>query len=1130
MKNKLILFLSAITLSVATATALPTSSYSTHSKLASGKWVKIRTTQEGIYQLSYEQLAQLGLDPAKVQVYGYGGVALTATNSQFNSDFPDDIVPVATRHTDDGRILFFGQGDAYIRSKYSEKSNNFTKVRNPYDTASYYFLSDYADVQDIPGVPRVNASGSYNPLKSHIYIDFIEKELQSPSNGGAFFHGPSRDAASTVDYTFTIRDFMPTNNVSTGSFYYSYGIKSPSSMTLSTILPEGLTSSSVYNSAAYGLSDGITAFTDAYGYVDFKYPDATGNETKDFTFSVKIPAGNPSYCAEDYVMLRYPRANRLSEGNPFLVMNFPNSESYSGQKVVFEGVDKDDLEVWGIDGYTPVAYTTDFTNGASVVLDGKTFSAVAFCPSMRFAEPEIVGDIENQDLHGEKTPDMLIITVADQEEQALELAALHKQYQGMDVLVVVHDRIFNEFSSGTRDAMAYRRIAKMFYDRDPQKFRYLLLMGPVYYDNRCVLGDWIDRILCYEQDDPDLARSTVTNYATDAYFAMLSDNYKHRSIQYERTQINVGRVSSLNAGRAAIYVNKVRDRFENPLPAEVFNHVVLLAGTGDNTKHSRQANEVISGVRTGEFTFNGYKFNISEPNETMSFSPIYGEGYSPSNQNAYQNAVIAGLNRGAGMMTYIGHGSPTSIYGWGISNVNSTRYTYAPFVLFSSCDQYAFDHSSNGLTDTMMFTEEGGCLGGIAAVRSVYIEQNQMTTVPVSVAFATAGADATFGDVFRRSRDIALDMLDQNSNAFYSKSTTFCNILAYNLAGDPALPVGVPGYSVTLEEKAQLKPYETTTFAGSVTRDGKTDPTYNGSVRIEVLDGLHSSQTYNYNNESSYNPNTVNFDNEVLATGFGTVKNGKFTVDMAVPLPAFPADTYRVVVSTSSDGGNGIGLSSVTISEFNSDEFDEDGFSAPTIKEFYADDPSFTTGDEISASSTLYALIDPSESGLNTMTGNVNTRTRITVDGTSSINNLEGFLTRTDDGMMRLVMPMKQLSDGSHIIELCVANNAGLVTRESIEVIATHRSLQPEITVAEAPASTVATIDISEKVDYSHLLVADSTGNTIFSVENPTFPYKWNLCDKDGNAVGDGLYKVSVLVQNDRDFGSTAAASIIVLR
>ena len=112
----------------ATVSALPVSYYASSSRLAGGNWVKIRTDKEAIYQFTYDQLRGMGFsNPQKVQVYGYG--ALTLVGNQFSQITPDDLQPIATRHTADGRILFFGEGDVCVSGNNVNRSNAYFTYR-----------------------------------------------------------------------------------------------------------------------------------------------------------------------------------------------------------------------------------------------------------------------------------------------------------------------------------------------------------------------------------------------------------------------------------------------------------------------------------------------------------------------------------------------------------------------------------------------------------------------------------------------------------------------------------------------------------------------------------------------------------------------------------------------------------------------------------------------------------------------------------------------------------------------------------------------------------------------------------------------------------------------------------------
>lgn len=60
---------------------------------------------------------------------------------------------------------------------------------------------------------------------------------------------------------------------------------------------------------------------------------------------------------------------------------------------------------------------------------------------------------------------MVILTPKEYISYAQSIARLHNENDGMEVAVIDHETVFNEFSSGTPDATAYRRLMKMFFDR-----------------------------------------------------------------------------------------------------------------------------------------------------------------------------------------------------------------------------------------------------------------------------------------------------------------------------------------------------------------------------------------------------------------------------------------------------------------------------------------------------------------------------------------------------------------------------------------------------------------------------------------------------------------------------------------
>ena len=154
---------------------------------------------------------------------------------------------------------------------------------------------------------------------------------------------------------------------------------------------------------------------------------------------------------------------------------------------------------------------------------------MAFNPSYTFPAPAYGGTVADQNLHGLETPDMVIITPGEFRSEAQRLAELHETVDGMKVAVIDETSIFNEFSSGTRDIMAYRKLAKLFWERSKVEgaetdFRYLLLFGRSLFDNRRLTSDarsiTYPLLLTWESY---LCTSESTSFNTDDVCSILAD-------------------------------------------------------------------------------------------------------------------------------------------------------------------------------------------------------------------------------------------------------------------------------------------------------------------------------------------------------------------------------------------------------------------------------------------------------------------------------------------------------------------------------------------------------------------------------------------------------------------------------
>ncbi|MGN0224091.1 MAG: C25 family cysteine peptidase [Muribaculaceae bacterium] len=1132
MKRSLIALL-AMTVAGA-ASAFDTSIYSASSALNNGHWVKIATSEQGIHQISYDQLRALGFEqPERVQVYGYG--ALQYTNHTFASDQPDDLTPTATYHTSDGRILFYGDGDEDL--EYTDNTgvwNSFKLRRNYYDTRSYYFLSDYQGLVEVPE-SQLPTSAEAPVEESHISVLIDDIDNTCPIKGGSEYHNRNCASGEEVPFVVNLHNYLASTSETYASLVFRFAVCASQATTIPASVTDGklveYTTEKAWNIA----ENDYDQFNYASTIVKFSPTVAE----QPVIVTAQLPKITYRYCAYDRFVLRYPCANSFDADHNDLVMYYSATQRNNVVTQRFSNVNEGEVVLWLVNRPDKVSRIAgEYDAEARTLQFGLTADVhrvVAFRPEGQFPEVEVIGNVDAQDLHSMQTPDMLIITTAEFMPMAQQIANLHKAYQGLDVAVVEHNQIFNEFSSGARDVMGYRRFAKMLYDRNPAKLSAIMLYGIGAYDNRSIIIPANERLLAYENNDPDQSRNLITCYCSDNIFGMLADNYNHSEIQGQTMQVAVGRVPAITAVQAQSYANKVANYLANPVDPATRYRSLIIAGEGDRNTHAKHCIEVAEAIQS------------INPDATIVDVPtqLYlGPGYT--NQDAVLNIVHDQLVSGVGYLSFSGHGGPTYIANCQVLNTRTAEsYTYSslPFVMLSSCDQFAFDRMQNGLLESMLFNAEGGAIAGVAATRSVYIVYNQHACVPVASAFAAAGADDTFGSVFldARQRSMARSGITRSG---------LVNCMSYNLGGDPALPAGASSHRALLtavngqrftadaplssDNTVTIKPLTSTTFAGQITlQNGNIDTDFNGTVTLTVLEGARSFQTQNTNNENSYAPLTYSLEYDILGQYEATVTNGRFSVEVSTPVSAVPGADHRVIITARNSDLTASAISTargLLIDDYDPADFAGVEFDAPTINEFYLDNLSFVPGAETGAEITVHAVVDPAASGLRLSSGDITTRTRLVIDNITPHGGLNGNFSRRDDGTYDFTATIDGLSEGQHTIEFIVANNAGLTARTTTDFVVVTRLDQPELSVDEAPARTVATLNISQDYPDNRLVITDANGLTVFSAENVIFPYQWTLTDTAGADLPDGLYNASLLIRSDSYYGHSTPARILIIR
>lgn len=1109
------------------ANAYVSTYYTAESKLAKGRWVKIKVSNTGIHEITHEQLREMGFEnPDNVSIYGYGGALLDNT---FETTLPDDL-PAQPVHRANNKIFFYAEGNTRINIAGDVYKAIIKK--NPYSTCGYYFLSDAN-----PGDSKAPNSYFYNSYTtetrtSHNTVQVIEYDKTCPAMGGARFFGPDFKKQPSQEFAFNIQN---PDTTKAGKFEYSWAAASTSSFALE-FKTNGL---NVTQETHRQITPTYSSSSKYYMYTTGNINLKMNSNNPEYIFTASIPSNITTcdFAAIDYVSLCYYRKNIISD-EPQMLMTFPNVSSNTSFSI--EGASESTI-VWNVSSATNVfAYRTNY-NSTTGVLKGsfeKKYTSstnghaylIAFDTNKTQYQVEYIETISNQNIHSNTTPEMLIITNKSMKQYASQLAEAHKQYQGKKVLVLEQNEIFNEFSSGTPSAMAYKRVAKMFFDRNPSTFKYLLLYGHGTFDNRGIIYNNDDCLLTYQCEKEAEANDKSLVYCADSYFGMLDDEFSLASIHFTNMDIAVSRIPANRTDYAERTNNKIINYLKNPPLNISQNRALLLSDDGDSNSHMLQSEELAD--------------TITKYAPYTTTTKVYNSLYPWTNNDAVaaRAAISQALSNGQLYLCYTGHGKPDSFTGenlWHKMYVEETNYNIPPVTFFATCDALSFDRQDNGISETMLYKENGGSIAVVAASRTVYKDFNQVLSTAFAQHIFNAQRGDCIGDAYRKAHNTATQEAITIGDSFLG-----VNNLCFNMIGDPALPLSVSTSQIattkinesTIDDNETLfniYPLDNNVISGSIiSSSNKLDSNFNGKITITLYEAPIDKQTLTQGGDAL---DTIPCDEDILIETTVPVTAGLFNAKLNIPAPSRPGISNRIsyyAISNDNRKSAQESFNQLVINDYDASHTVADT-TAPEITELYLDSPSFSDGDCVGQETTLYATILPDESGLCSSSMSVGTATTLMLDNSRSFPAIKGTIVTDIDGVSTIKFPISGLSDGIHTLSLSVADNAGNRSERSITFYVVNNSVTTSLEIAETPARSEATISLShnfKEEPSGRLVIENNDGETIFTKENCSFPYTWNLQDSSGEAVADGTYCCYAILNADKQYSSTAKTKIIVIK
>lgn len=749
------------------------------SVLSSGKWLKISVKEEGIYQLTAKQLNQHGFtDIKRVKIFGYGG-RIIPEDWNFTSDkkIPDDLCEVSTILSND-KLIFFAEGIT--------RWNGTRHENNPYSSYSCYFITEGDNPLHISEeTTTLETSLSSSIITHHVVVD---NDVASLYEGGRELYD-GHNFAEGNPYTFKVS--TPTI-VGKGNAQIDIALaasgKSTTSVNITLNDSQRLSNMSI---SPYGSDESARESRKSYTI-------AAQNLKENNEFKISI---SPTTTARlNYIRISYPRALKATDAP------YSFSPETNGPITLKIANASKSTQLWQIANGTN--YTTRIQ---SQIAQGDTLMAkikdgtqrfVIYNEGQDYPSPTIFSVIKNQNLHADSNIQMVIIIPSDSAfvHEAKMLAEAHKRVQQFNVKIVKAQELYNEFSSGTPDASAYRRYLKMLYDRaekNDEAPRFLLFMGPCLWDNRLLTSSYKAEnpekyLLAFEVShnasnnlSSSLSIGDLYSYVTDDFFSWLDDN-EGSSYGTNKPDIAVGRMPCTNAEEAKIMVEKSIAYLEGKNMGPWQSRAYVLGDDRDNNLHMIGAEDVAKSITSAsEKHLLLHKVYWDAYNRTYSQT-----GYSyPQASRTLQRAMADG----ALIFDYIGHGSPDQISHAKIlekSDFANNSSTALPLWIMASCKISPYDTPQSDIGRTALINPNGGAVAVLCASRSVVADRNvELNTRFCQYLLSSGSERCTFGEALLKTKTA---LVTTNTDATINK-------LKYALLGDPALPIALPQYKIIVD-------------------------------------------------------------------------------------------------------------------------------------------------------------------------------------------------------------------------------------------------------------------------------------------------------------------------------------------
>ncbi|MBC8152659.1 MAG: type IX secretion system sortase PorU, partial [Bacteroidetes bacterium] len=762
------------------------------SVLRTGTWLKIGVTKTGVCKLDYTTLTKANpafrlADPRQFRLFGNGGASLPQPNAVAR---PLDLTENALQVTGetDGRfdpadaILFFAQSPTTIQYDSSASGRPLTHRLNPYSDTTFYFLTigPTAGLR-LPVRPAGTTTGT--PITSYDEYVFREEESVKPIPSGLAWLGDDfqTDLTRIQSFAFAVPGRLPRTPVLIRSAVMA-------SSTVQTTFSLQLNGQDIGKQVVSPVADVISRYS-AKGILNtstFTVTPATADDVLSIRMDFDRNGGAGSVGYLDFISVQLQREIR-QYNQPILVRT--TTGLFSAKQATSA------LRIWDIShplrplqqAYTLAGTTATWSSDSLRRHDYFLFT------DAQVQLPASVATLPTQNLHGQPTPNLIIVTPVAWRGQAERLAAFRRTNDKLSVLVATTQEVYNEFGSGQPDPTAIRDLCRYFYQQNPGETKYLLLFGDATFDyrnKRRLLSpvEQANTVPVYESRE---SLHPILSFSSDDYFGFLKDSdgeWAESNAGDQTLTVGVGRLPVKSSIEAKIVVDKlIRYASDKSLAGDWQSKVLFVADDGDDNIHQKDAHQLASYVESQASAYRPERAFLDIFQQTTATVGGTTVELAPS----VNQLINRGMQDGRLIVNYTGHGGTS---GWAQEQVLtrqdilSWKNTRLPLFVTATCEFGRYDDpAENSGAELALLSATGGAIGLLTTTRPVFADKNLLLNQAFyrAVFRSKAGQIPRLGDIMRSTKDSSLaGVLNRN----------------FALLGDPSMQLAYPRAEVALTQ------------------------------------------------------------------------------------------------------------------------------------------------------------------------------------------------------------------------------------------------------------------------------------------------------------------------------------------